>query len=46
MVYSQRVENWDISFLAIGDIDVNITIWMTSLQNLYLAVATKWKAMV
>jgi hypothetical protein len=46
MEYSRSVEHWDISFLAIGDIEVRITIWVTSLQNLYLAVTAKWKTMV
>jgi len=46
MEYSRSVEYWDISFLALGDIDANIAIWVPSLQNLYLAVTTKRKAMM
>jgi len=46
MEHSGSVEHWDISFLAVGDVDVYSTIWVMSLQNLYLAVTTKWKAMV
>jgi hypothetical protein len=46
MEYSPSVEHWDISFLSIGDVDVNIAISVTSLQNQYFAVTTQWKAMV